>query len=136
LARLQKKGSIVISNVDWGNNFCWWHCYGLFSIDRFDHVFEFVSLNMFATLFQFLQWSIHVSVLLSIAIAGASVHTYRKAGRHIVVLEDDKVIFNSILKPLTSEPLTEVVKKQRLDKPVVTANSDDEEELPAPIIVR
>jgi nickel-dependent lactate racemase len=64
------------------------------------------------------------------------VHTYRKAGRHIVVLEDDKVIFNSILKPLTSEPLTEVVKKQRLDKPVVTANSDDEEELPAPIIVR
>jgi hypothetical protein len=63
------------------------------------------------------------------------VHACRKAGRHIVALEDDEVIFNSILKPLIVEPLTVVVKKQRLDKPVVTANSDDEEELPALIIV-
>jgi hypothetical protein len=63
------------------------------------------------------------------------VHACRKAGRHIVALEDDEVIFNSILKPLIVEPLTVVVKKQRLDKPVVTANSDEEEELPALIIV-
>jgi hypothetical protein len=61
------------------------------------------------------------------------VHACRKAGRHIVALEDNEVIFNSILKPLIVEPLTEVVKKQRLDKPVVMANSDEEEELPAPI---
>jgi hypothetical protein len=65
--------------------------------------------------------------LFYIAIAGASVHACRKAGRHFLALEDDEVIFNSILKPLIVEPLTEVVKKQRLD---------DEAELPAPVIVR
>jgi hypothetical protein len=91
---------------------------------------------MFATSIQFYHCSIHVFVILFIAIAGASVHACRKAGHHIVALEDDEVIFNSILKPLIVEPLTEKVKKQQLDKPVVTANSDDEVEPLAPIIVR
>jgi hypothetical protein len=74
--------------------------------------------------------------LFYIAIAGASVHTCRKAGRHFLALEDDEVIFNSILKPLIVEPLTEVVKKQRLDQRVLMVNSNDEAELPAPVIVR
>jgi hypothetical protein len=63
-------------------------------------------------------------------------HACRKAGRHILALEYDEVIFNAILKPLVVEPLTETVKKQRLDKPIAMANSDDEVELPAPTIVR
>jgi hypothetical protein len=58
---------------------------------------------MFATSIQFHRCSIHVSVILSIAIAGASVHACRKAGRHIVALEDDEVIFNAILKRLIVE---------------------------------
>jgi hypothetical protein len=91
---------------------------------------------MFATSIQFHRCSIHVFVILSIAIAGASVHACRKAGHHIVALEDDEVIFNSILKPLIVEPLTEKVKKQRLDKPVVPANSDDEVEPLVPIILQ
>jgi hypothetical protein len=64
------------------------------------------------------------------------VHACRKAGRHIIALEDDELIFNSILKPLIVEPLTKVVKRQKLDNPASTSNSDDEVELPAPIIVR
>jgi hypothetical protein len=91
---------------------------------------------MFATSIQFHRSSIHVSVILSIAIVGTSVHACRKAGCHIIALEDDEVIFNSILKLLIVEPLTEKVKKQRPDKPVVTANSNDEVEPPAPIIMR
>jgi hypothetical protein len=64
------------------------------------------------------------------------VHACRKAGRHIIALEDDELIFNSILKPLIVEPLTEVVKRQKLDNLAPTSNSDDEVELPTPIIVR
>jgi hypothetical protein len=63
------------------------------------------------------------------------VHACRKAGRHIIALEDDELIFNSILKPLIVEPLTEVVKRQKLDNLASTSNSDDEVELSAPIIV-
>jgi hypothetical protein len=64
------------------------------------------------------------------------VHACQKVGRHIIALEDDELIFNSILKTLIVEPLTEVVKRQKLDNPAPTSNSDDEVELPAPIIVR
>ena len=63
-------------------------------------------------------------------------HACRKAGCHIIALEDDELIFNSILKPLIVEPLIEVVKKQRLDKVDEMANSDEEVELEVPIIMR
>ena len=53
---------------------------------------------------------------------------------HIIALEDDEFIFNSILKPLIIEPPIEVVKKQQLDKLIVMANSDDEVELQVPIL--
>jgi hypothetical protein len=64
------------------------------------------------------------------------VHACRKAGRHIIALEDDELIFSSILKPLIVQPLIEVVKKQLLDKAVETDNSDEEMEVEAPVIVR
>ena len=63
-------------------------------------------------------------------------HACRNTGCHIIALEDNELIFNSILEPLIVEPLIKVVKKQRLDKPVVTANSDNEMELQVPIIVQ
>jgi hypothetical protein len=64
------------------------------------------------------------------------VHACRKVGQHIIALEDDEVISNSILKPLIVEPFTEVVKRQRLDNPAPTSNFDDEVDLLAPIIVQ
>ena len=39
-------------------------------------------------------------------------HACRKAGRDIIALEDDELIFKSILKPLIVKQLIEVVKKQ------------------------
>ena len=63
-------------------------------------------------------------------------HACRKAGCDIIALEDDELIFKSILKPLIVKQLIEVVKKQRLERQVATANLDEEVELQAPIIQR
>jgi hypothetical protein len=42
------------------------------------------------------------------------VHACCKAGRHFVAMEGDKEIFKAILEPLIVDPISEGLKKQRL----------------------
>jgi hypothetical protein len=63
--------------------------------------------------------------------AGASIHTCRKAGCHIVAMEEDEDIFKALLQLLIIENVSQVFKKQRLDEHVVELGSkvEVEEEL-------
>jgi hypothetical protein len=54
--------------------------------------------------------------------ARASVHACRKAGRHFVALEGDKEIFKAILEPLIVDPVSEGLKRQRVE---ATSTTDD-----------
>jgi hypothetical protein len=69
----------------------------------------------------------------SLVFAGAFVHACRKAGRHFVAMEGDKEIFKAILEPLIVDPISEALKKQRLEA-TSTADILEIDELPDPVI--
>jgi hypothetical protein len=50
-----------------------------------------------------------------------------------VAIEDDKKIFKAILEPLIVDPVSEALKKERLEA-ISTADDVELEELPDPII--
>jgi hypothetical protein len=88
------------------------------------HNFSIVALRL-----------LHLLLLLtpSLIFVGASVHACRKAGRHFVAMEGDKEIFKAILEPLIVDPISEALKKQRLEA-TSTADVLEIDEFPDPVI--
>jgi hypothetical protein len=65
--------------------------------------------------------------------ARAFVHACHKAGRHFVAMEGDKEIFKAILEPLIVDPVSEGLKRQRLEA-TCTVDDLEVEEYPDTLI--
>jgi hypothetical protein len=63
----------------------------------------------------------------------ASIHACRKAGRHIVTMEEDEDVFKALLQSLIIENVSQVFKKQRLDEHVVELGLEVEVEEEPPL---